>query len=40
MWQDDMMWGENTVERWNAIFAIKDYFEVKMGCSVYDELLA
>lgn len=29
---------DNTVERWNAIFDIKDYFEAKMECSVYDVL--
>lgn len=28
----------NTVDRWNAKFAIKEYFEEKMGCSVYDLL--
>lgn len=29
---------ENSVERWNATFAIKDYFEAKMDCSIYDVL--
>lgn len=29
---------ENAVERWNAKFAIKEYFESKMGCSIYDVL--
>lgn len=29
---------ENTVDRWNAKFAIKDYFEEKMGGSIYDVL--
>ncbi len=29
---------ENSVERWNATFAIKEYFEAKMGCSIYDVL--
>lgn len=29
---------KNSVERWNATFAIKEYFESKMGCSVYDVL--
>ena len=29
---------KNTVERWNATFAIKEYFESRMGCSVYDVL--
>lgn len=27
-----------TVERWNATFEIKEYFERQMGCSVYDVL--
>jgi hypothetical protein len=27
-----------TVERWNSTFEIKEYFEKKMGCSVYDIL--
>lgn len=27
-----------TVERWNATFEIKEYFEQQMGCSVYDML--
>lgn len=27
---------ENTLARWNAFFAIKDGFEARMGCSVYD----
>ena len=30
--------GEHTVDKWNAIFGIKDYFEEKMGCSVYEVL--
>lgn len=29
---------ENSVERWNAKFAIKEYFEERMGCSIYDVL--
>lgn len=29
---------ENTVDRWNETFKIKDYFENKMGCSIYDVL--
>lgn len=29
---------DNTIERWNKTFAIKEYFEDKMGCSVYDVL--
>ncbi|MDE7210814.1 MAG: HD domain-containing protein [Lachnospiraceae bacterium] len=29
---------ENSVERWNATFAIKDNFEARMGCSIYDVL--
>lgn len=29
---------ENTVERWNATFAIKEYFEDKMERSIYDVL--
>lgn len=29
---------KNTVERWNAKFAIKEYFDEKMGSSVYDVL--
>ncbi len=29
---------ENSVDRWNAKFAIKEYFEEKMGCSIYDVL--
>ena len=29
---------KNTVPRWNAKFAIKEYFEEKMGCSIYDVL--
>ena len=28
----------NTVERWNATFRIKEDFEGRMGCSVYDVL--
>ncbi len=27
-----------TVERWNATFEIKEYFEKQMGCSIYDVL--
>ncbi|MHB8132163.1 MAG: phosphohydrolase, partial [Mobilitalea sp.] len=26
---------EYTVSRWNAIFEIKEYFENRMGCSIY-----
>jgi hypothetical protein len=29
---------EYTVPRWNAVFQIKEYFEEKMGCSIYDVL--
>ena len=29
---------ENTVKRWNATFAIKENFEARMGCSIYDVL--
>jgi len=29
---------KNTVERWNATFSIKEYFEEKMDCSIYDVL--
>ena len=29
---------ENTLDRWNEKFKIKDYFEAKMGCSIYDVL--
>ncbi len=29
---------KNSVERWNTTFAIKEYFESKMGCSIYDVL--
>ena len=29
---------ENMIERWNATFAIKEHFEEKMGCSIYDVL--
>lgn len=29
---------ENTVDRWNAFFSIKEDFEARMGCSVYDIL--
>lgn len=29
---------EYTVPRWNAVFDIKDYFENKIGCSIYDLL--
>lgn len=28
-----------TVERWNATFEIKEYFEQQMNCSIYDILL-
>ncbi len=28
----------NTIERWNVTFEIKEYFETKMGCSIYDVL--
>ena len=27
-----------TVERWNATFEMKEYFEQQMGCSIYDVL--
>lgn len=27
-----------TVERWNSVLAIKEHFENKMGCSIYDIL--
>ncbi|WP_160686929.1 HD domain-containing protein [Clostridium sp. C2-6-12] len=27
-----------TVERWNGTFEMKEYFEQKMGCSIYDVL--
>ena len=27
-----------TVDRWNAIIEIKEYFEKQIGCSVYDVL--
>ena len=27
-----------TVERWKAVFAIKEHFEEMMGCSIYDVL--
>lgn len=27
-----------TVERWNATFVIKEYFEQRMGCGLYDGL--
>lgn len=27
-----------TIERWNKTFEIKDYFEKKIGCSIYDIL--
>ncbi|MBQ2802545.1 MAG: HDOD domain-containing protein [Lachnospiraceae bacterium] len=30
--------GQNTIERWNAKFAIKEYFEEKIGYSIYDLL--
>ncbi len=29
---------ENSVERWNRTFEIKEYFEDRMGCSIYDVL--
>lgn len=29
---------DNAVEWWNSVFGIKEYFEEKMGCSVYDVL--
>lgn len=29
---------ENALDRWNATFKIKEYFEKKMGCGVYDVL--
>lgn len=29
---------EYTVSRWNAVFDIKEYFETRMGCSIYDIL--
>lgn len=29
---------DNTLDRWNAFFAIKEGFEAQMGCSVYDVL--
>lgn len=29
---------KNSVERWNVTFAIKEHFEEKMGCSIYDVL--
>lgn len=29
---------EKTIERWNTTFAIKEYFEGKMGCAIYDVL--
>lgn len=29
---------KDTVDRWNKIFSIKDYFEEKMGGSIYDVL--
>lgn len=29
---------DNAVEWWNKVFEIKEYFEEKMGCSVYDVL--
>ena len=28
----------NTVERWNETFRIKEDFEARMGCSIYDVL--
>jgi hypothetical protein len=30
--------GKYTVERWNEDFKIKEYFEKKMGCSIYNVL--
>lgn len=30
--------GTSSVARWNATFDIKEYFEAKMGCSIYDVL--
>jgi len=29
---------ENTIDRWNTKFQIKEYFEKMMGCSIYDVL--
>ena len=29
---------KNALECWNATFEIKEYFEAKMGCSIYDVL--
>lgn len=29
---------ENTIDRWNKTFQIKEYFEKMMGCSIYDVL--
>lgn len=29
---------ENTLDRWNETFKVKDHFEAKMGCSIYDVL--
>lgn len=29
---------ENSLDRWNRTFWIKEYFEEKMGCSIYDVL--
>jgi len=29
---------ENTIARWNATFEIKEYFEERMGCSIYEVL--
>lgn len=29
---------QNTVPRWNRVFEIKEYFEGRMGCSIYDVL--
>lgn len=29
---------DNTVPRWNVTFEIKEYFEKKMGCSIYEVL--
>ncbi|MBE5966110.1 MAG: HDOD domain-containing protein [Lachnospiraceae bacterium] len=29
---------ENMIDRWNATFDIKDYFEKQMSCSIYDVL--
>lgn len=29
---------ENTIDRWNTTFQIKEHFEKKMGCSIYEVL--